>query len=210
MVGAISFLQDAIKICDSRAECEGCPCELLCRQKKGVAVLPTDTLSMLVGNVRTVAAGVSEKLNPAKAVYVTRYNVETSWEGDPGNGGEQSYVFVAQKEESVRIPAREVDAFLTCKCDEFLKRYCLTEKDRVPCEPFEEMWDDGLYRVCIRRTKGAVYPVSDRTPGSCTWSGLPHENYHASLTVSMKLQNGYYWKIIEYIPESERAIHERR
>lgn len=208
MTGAINFLQDALKVCDSRKVCDGCPCEPLCKRKESLSVLPKDSLATLVGGVSAAARAISSELDDAKTVLVTRYNEESGWDGEPGKGGKQTLGVVAKEEESVRILAREVDAFLSKKCEELLERYHLTEEDRVPCDPFDEVWDDGRYLVRIRRTKGTVYPVSDWIPGAFSEDGRPHEKYHAELSVCLRrVSGGWLDEIIKYIPESIFGIH---
>lgn len=207
MTGAINFLQDAIKVCDSRRDCDGCPCVPLCKHKESLAVLPKESLATLVGNVSAAARAVSDVPQSGKALFVTRYNEEQGCDGEPGNGGRQTRGVVAKKEESVRIPAREVDAYLTKKCEELLERFHLTDADRVPGDPYDEVWDDGLYRVRIRRTKGTTYPVSDWIPGVFSTDGIPHEKFHTELAVSLRCDGGWLDEIIKYVPESLFGIH---
>ena len=89
MTGAISFLQDALKVCDSRKVCDGCPCEPLCKRKESLSVLPKDSLATLVGGVSAAARAISSESDDAKTVLVTRYNEESGWDGEPGKGGKQ-------------------------------------------------------------------------------------------------------------------------
>ena len=112
MTGAINFLQDAIKVCDSRRDCDGCPCVPLCKHKESLAILPNESLATLVGNVSAAARAVSDVPQSGKALFVTRYNEEQGWDGEPGNGGRQTRGVVAKKRNPFGSPHERLTPIL--------------------------------------------------------------------------------------------------
>lgn len=198
MTGAISFLQHALEICDSREVCSGCPCEAICRCRKSLSRVPADELAGIVRNVEAVARALdAEKTarsdHHGKKIYVSRY--------DTYSGG------VVMEHQCVA--PREVDAFLSEKCKLELQRACLTEKDLVHKDEYTARWEDGRFSVFLQLTRGDVDPVSDRLGEFDADGKLKAEKYNAFLAVNLK--NPYlehYDELYRFVPETVLKIHE--
>lgn len=189
MTGAISFLQHVLQLCDSREDCAGCPCEVICRRRQGFSRITADSLAGIVRNVEVSVRTIEPKVQ-GKKLYVSRYNTY--------NGG--------ASEESWTVVPREVDAFLSERCQFELQRLSLTDKDIVRKEQYVTEWDDGRYSVFLQLTHGEVDPV--RLSGFETNGEEKQEKYNAFLSVALRIpEDGFLHELYRFVPETEEGVH---
>ena len=204
MVGAINFLNDALRICDSRSDCKGCPCTSICR---GMSLrhFPRENVAGLVHSVTVAAKELDDQL--AKTVCITRYNREYKYH--PAEGGCILAGEIPQA--SVSIPSRDVDSFLEGKCREILAAFGMSTEDIVEQDAFRTKWKKGKDVVVLQKLAGKVAPVSDFKDCGETPDGEYRERYHAFLSCYEDYQSyderADRFQAFRYIPESIEGMH---
>ena len=208
MIGAINFLNDCVKVCESRREdCDACPCLPVCQTKNSLRYLSREDLRKMVSAVTNAAKEVDTEYE--RTLHVTLYTRETRW--DPAEGG--IWLSGELPRESVEVPAREIDAFLERKCKELLTRFEMTDADIEFRNSWETRWRKGKDVVFLLRTRGRRLPVANFVDCGKTPDGEYREDYNAYLAYHEDYdpedENFAYefYDEFMYVPESVEGMH---